>query len=291
MLMKPKNIFLLFLSFIVPFQLNAQEVGPQNGALVIVGGGGAGPEIIKRFVDLAGGSQAKIVYIPTASGRQAFDLAYKGRVIQPFLDQGAQKVTVVHTYDPAEADTDEFVEAINEATGVWFSGGRQWRIVDAYAGTKAEAAFQNVLDRGGAIGGSSAGATIQGSYLARGDSKTNTIMMGDHEVGFAYLKNSAIDQHLLKRNRQFDLIEVIKAKPELLGIGLDEKTAIIVQGDEFTVMGPSYVAIYDHEVLEKSGQFYFLAEGDRFDLKERKPLRRSVRHNEMELPASFKKNR
>jgi cyanophycinase len=291
MLMKPKNIFLLFLSFIVLFQLNAQEVGPQNGALVIVGGGGAGPEIIKRFVDLAGGSQAKIVYIPTASGRQAFDLAYKGRVIQPFLDQGAQKVTVVHTYDPAEADTDEFVEAINEATGVWFSGGRQWRIVDAYAGTKAEAAFQNVLDRGGAIGGSSAGATIQGSYLARGDSKTNTIMMGDHEVGFAYLKNSAIDQHLLKRNRQFDLIEVIKAKPELLGIGLDEKTAIIVQGDEFTVMGPSYVAIYDHEVLEKSGQFYFLAEGDRFDLKERKPLRRSVRHNEMELPASFKKNR
>jgi cyanophycinase len=291
MLMKPKNIFLLFLSFIVPFQLNAQEVGPQNGALVIVGGGGAGPEIIKRFVDLAGGSQAKIVYIPTASGRQAFDLAYKGRVIQPFLDQGAQKVTVVHTYDPAEADTDEFVEAINEATGVWFSGGRQWRIVDAYAGTKAEAAFQNVLDRGGAIGGSSAGATIQGSYLARGDSKTNTIMMGDHEVGFAYLKNSAIDQHLLKRNRQFDLIEVIKAKPELLGIGLDEKTAIIVQGDEFTVMGPSYVAIYDHEVLEKSGQFYFLAEGDRFDLKERKPLRRSVRYNEMELPASFKKNR
>jgi cyanophycinase len=264
MLMKPKNIFLLFLSFIVLFQLNAQEVGPQNGALVIVGGGGAGPEIIKRFVDLAGGSQAKIVYIPTASGRQAFDLAYKGRVIQPFLDQGAQKVTVVHTYDPAEADTDEFVEAINEATGVWFSGGRQWRIVDAYAGTKAEAAFQNVLDRGGAIGGSSAGATIQGSYLARGDSKTNTIMMGDHEVGFAYLKNSAIDQHLLKRNRQFDLIEVIKAKPELLGIGLDEKTAIIVQGDEFTVMGPSYVAIYDHEVLEKSGQFYFFSRGRSF---------------------------
>ncbi len=289
--MRLNKIFFFTLSLLVTFNLNAQEVGPKSGALVIVGGGGAGPEIIKRFVDLAGGSQAKIVYIPTASGRQDFDLAYKGRVIQPFLDQGAKEVTVVHTYDPAEADTDEFVRAINEATGVWFSGGRQWRIVDAYAGTKAEAAFQGVLDRGGVIGGSSAGATIQGSYLARGDTKTNTVMMGDHEVGFGYLKNSAIDQHLLKRNRQFDLIEVIKAKPELLGIGLDEKTAIIVQGDSFTVMGPSYVAIYDHEVLEKSGRFYFLAEGDRFDLKERKPMRRSVRYDEMELPEGFKNKR
>lgn len=286
--MKLNYIFFFSLSFFFFNLLNAQEIGPKSGALVIVGGGGAGPEIIKRFVDLAGGSQAKIVYIPTASGRQDFDLAYKGRVIQPFLDQGAKEVTVVHTYDPKEADTDEFVETINEATGVWFSGGRQWRIVDAYAGTKAEAAFQGVLDRGGAIGGSSAGATIQGSYLARGDTKNNTIMMGDHEVGFGYLKNAAIDQHLLQRNRQFDLIEVIKAKPELLGIGLDEKTAIIVQGDEFTVMGPSYVAIYDHEVLEKSGRFYFLGDGDRFDLKERKPMRRSVRFDEMELPAEFK---
>ena len=78
------------------------------------------------------------------------------------------------------------------------------------------------------IGGSSAGATIQGSYLARGDAKTNTIMMGDHEEGFGFLKNAAIDQHLLRRNRQFDLLEVIRARPELLGIGIDEDTAIVV---------------------------------------------------------------
>ncbi len=281
---------LSILGLLLTIHLCGQEVGPKNGALVIVGGGGAGPEIIKRFVDLAGGANARIVYIPTASGRTDFDLAYKGRVAQPFLDQGAQKVTVVHTYDPIEADTEEFVREINEATGVWFSGGRQWRIVDAYAGTKAEEAFQNVLDRGGVIGGSSAGATIQGSYLARGDTKTNTIMMGDHEEGFGYLRNSAIDQHLLRRNRQFDLIEIIKAKPELLGIGLDERTAIVVEGDEFEVMGPSYVAIYDHEVLEKSGRFYFLAEGDRFDLKGRKPMRRSSSWEELNLPAEFNNN-
>ncbi len=270
---------------------NAQEVGPEKGSLVIVGGGGSGPEILKRFVDLAGGPTAKIVYVPTASGRNEFDPAFIGRISQMFLAHGAAEVVLLHTTDKDEADTDEFIEPLRDATGVWFSGGRQWRIVDAYEKTKTEMAFRDVLKRGGVIGGSSAGATIQGSYLARGDTKTNTIMMGDHEVGFGYMKNTAIDQHLLRRNRQFDLIEVINAKPELLGIGLDEKTAIIVQGDRFEVLGPSYVAIYDHEVLQKSGRFYLLGNGDRFDLKNRKPLRRSNQYNELPLPAEFKNDK
>ena len=81
-------------------------------------------------------------------------------------------------------------------------GGRQWRIADSYLGTLTEKEFRTVLDRGGVIGGSSAGATIQGSYLARGDTQANTIMMGDHEQGFAYIENVAIDQHLLVRIKQ-----------------------------------------------------------------------------------------
>ena len=110
-----------------------------------------------------------------------------------------------------------------------------------------------MLQRGGVVGGSSAGATILGSYLVRGDTATNTIMMGDHEEGFAFLRDTAIDQHLLRRNRQFDLIEVIEAHPHLLGIGIDEDTAIVVEGDRFEVMGQSYVVIYDHERLLDSG--------------------------------------
>ncbi len=132
-----------------------------------------------------------------------------------------------------------------------------------------------MLDRGGIIGGSSAGATIQGSYLARGDTKTNTIMMGDHEEGLGFLKGTAVDQHLLQRNRQFDLIEIIEAHPELLGIGLDENTAILVRGNEFEVIGQSYVAIYDHNsMIDTGGQFYFLGPGDYFDLTEREAFRR-----------------
>ncbi len=131
-----------------------------------------------------------------------------------------------------------------------------------------------LLERGGVIGGSSAGATIQGSYLARGDTETNEIMMGDHEVGLAFLKNVAIDQHLLRRNRQFDLLEITAARPELLGIGLDENTAIVVQGDEFEVIGQSYVAIYDNaRQIDSGGDFYFLSPGDRYNLATREASR------------------
>ena len=100
-------------------------------------------------------------------------------------------------------------------------------------------------------------------------------MMGDHEEGFGFLRNTAIDQHLLRRNRQFDLIEIIEAKPELLGIGLDENTGIVVRGDRFRVIGESYVAIYDHgRSMANGGRFYFLSPGDFYDLKERAPMRR-----------------
>ena len=166
------------------------------------------------------------------------------------------------------------MQPLLEARGVWFPGGRQWRLADAYLGTKVHDELWALLGRGGVIGGSSAGATIQGSYLARGDTATNTVMMGDHEVGLGFLRNVAIDQHLLRRNRQFDLLEVITAHPELLGIGLDENTAIIVQGDEFEVIGASYVVVYDAErQLDSGGQFYFLAPGDRYNLKAREATR------------------
>jgi len=99
-------------------------------------------------------------------------------------------------------------------------------------------------------------------------------MMGDHEVGFGFLKNSAIDQHLLRRNRQFDLLEIIAAHPDLLGIGIDENTAIVVSGDEFVVIGQGYVAIYDHNrQIDSGGMFYFLAPGQRFNLVTREAFR------------------
>ena len=253
---------------------SAQQVGPANGSLIVAGGALSDPAVFARFVDLAGGPSAPIVIIPTAGGAEEYDQYFRGR--RAFEDAGARDITILHTTDPEVANTDAFVEPLRDARGVWFTGGRQWRLADSYLDTKVHEALWAVLDRGGVIGGSSAGASIQGSYLVRGDTRTNTIMMGDHEVGLGFLKGVGIDQHLLRRNRQFDLIEVIRAKPELLGIGIDENTAIVVQGDRFEVVGQSYAVIYDaNATLDSGGLFYFLAPGDRFDMAAREAFRPS----------------
>jgi cyanophycinase len=240
--------------------------------LVIVGGAMRDTAIINRFIQLAGGLDAPLVLIPTAGGGEAYDEFWSGA--RAFKRAGATDITILHTNDPAESNTDAFVKPLKRARGVWFGGGRQWRLADAYLHTKVHDELWKVLERGGVIGGSSAGATIQGSYLARGDTRTNTVMMGDHVEGMGFLKNTAIDQHLLRRNRQFDMIEIIEAHPELLGIGIDENTAIVVNGDDFVVMGQGYVAIYDHQrQLDAGGRFYFLSPGQRFDLATREATR------------------
>ena len=150
--------------------------GPANGTLLIIGGS-ASDQFFLKFMDLVGGKDEPIVVIPTAASSEEFSEEflenYKGR----FTRHGFTNVTVLHTRDRDEANSDEFIEPINEASGVWFSGGRQWRHADSYLNTKSHEAFNNLLERGGVIAGSSAGATIQGSYLARGDTKANTIMI------------------------------------------------------------------------------------------------------------------
>ncbi|KAH8622538.1 class I glutamine amidotransferase-like protein [Alternaria alternata] len=254
---------------------NTTYVGPESGHLVIVGGNLQSESIYQRIISLAGGPNASIVVVPTAGGEDTYDQNFTSAVA--FRKYGANNVTVLHTYDPAVADTDEFIAPLLGAKGIFFGGGRQWRLVDAYAGTKTEVAFQAVLDAGGVISGSSAGASIIGSFLARGDTANNTIMIGDHTVGFGYLKNSAIDQHVLVRNRHFDMFEILNAYPELLGLAIDEDTALVVNKNELEVIGSTYALIYDGGFWSREGswerplpppnaRFYFLREGDKYDL-------------------------
>ena len=256
--------------------LEAQDpptVGPESGTLMLVGGAMRDPALYARFLELAGGPDAPIVYIPTAGGGEAYDDLCS--CLTAWREHGARNIRVLHTWDREEADSEAFVAPLRQATGVFFGGGRQWRLVDAYAGTRTEEAIREVLERGGVVGGSSAGASIQGSFLVRGDTETNTVMMGDHQEGFGYLRNVGIDQHVLRRNRHFDLLEVVEARPELLGIGIDEDTALLVEGDEPEVLGRSYVLVYDDRVGvgDRGGGFYFLAPGDRFDLATREATR------------------
>ena len=258
----------------VTAQSAGTRVGPAKGTLVLVGGAMASEEIYRTFIQLAGGPRARIVLIPTAAGDEDYDEDYDG--LEVWRSHGARNLTVLHTMDPTVADTEEFVEPLEDAGGVFFFGGRQWRLADAYAGTKTEAKLREVLERGGVIGGTSAGASILGSFLVRGDTETNALIMGDHQTGFGYLRGVAIDQHVLRRNRHFDMLELLSAHPELLGIGLDEDTAIVVRGDHFEVMGRSYAIIYDPQTTTgRDGTFYFLAPGDGYDMATRRATRPS----------------
>ena len=256
--------------------------GPEKGTLLIIGGA-ASEMFYEKFMALVGGPDAPIVVIPTATTSELITAEDLEGFKRSFTNKGFRNVTVLHTRDRDEANEPDFYKPLDTAVGVWFSGGRQWRHADSYLGTNTHKAFFRLLDRGGVIAGSSAGATIQGSYLARGDTKANTIMMGDHEEGLGFMSNVAIDQHLLARNRQFDLFEILDNRPELLGIGLDENTGIIVKGDKFSVIGESFVAVYDgtrwsaerdtsYQLPKGSREFYFLKEGNLYDLKKREVI-------------------
>jgi cyanophycinase len=228
--------------------------GPAKGALLIIGGKvGSTRSIWDKFTELAGGKEhAVIVVVTTAAGDSAaFDQADVDIVKK---ETGIKHVTLLHTADLKTANTEKFIEPLTKATGVYFVGGRQWRIADSYLNTLTHKAFFDVLERGGVIAGSSAGASIQGSFLWRGDTRGPQILIGDHTQGLGFLKNSAIDQHLLKRNRQFDLVGLIQKTPELIGIGLDEATAIVVKRDTLQVIGQSLVAIYDYNTIVGTGE-------------------------------------
>lgn len=266
-----RPILLLLLSLTIA--LADPKVGPPAGSLLIHGGGRLARETVEEFIRLGGGVDAPFVIIPTAEPGEDWDEAY---VAKSFLKRaGVKQVTVVHTRDRAVADSAKFVEPLTKAGGVWLDGGRQWRLADAYLGTRVLAELRGVLARGGVIGGSSAGATIQGSYMVRGAPEGNLIMMAKgHEEGFAFLRSSAIDQHVIARHREEDMLPVIDAHPELLGFGIDEGTAIIVQGDRARVTGASKVAIYDHAFTPGADgrRYFFLSPGEVLDLQTRRAV-------------------
>ena len=183
-----------------------------------------------------------------------------------FIRRSGGTLTVLHTRDRKVADSEAFTAPLRAATAVFIDGGRQWRLVDAYRGTRTETALRAVLDRNGLISGTSAGATIQGSYLIRGSPQSNKILMAPgYERGFGYLSNVVIDQHVTQRGRERDLSVVVAAHPGLLGIGIDESTAVIVQGNTMTVIGRGMVRITDGTDHD-GAPFYTLKPGARFDL-------------------------
>jgi cyanophycinase len=256
------------------------EYGPAKGTLVIVGGGATdGTGIVEKFIQLAGGPEKKFIVVPTAGGNKNDDGTIRAyddkRILESWVKRGLKNVKMLHTHDPKVADTEAFVKELKDANAVWFNGGRQWNIVDSYANTRTLAEFHKVLERGGVIGGSSAGATIQGEYLVRGDTSGPNVMMTQeptHQEAFKFLRRAAIDQHINTRNRWDDLIQVMQKHPNLLGLGLSEGTAIVVTGDRFEVLGKWKVAVHDNTRLHQPWEkpYFVLSQGDVYNMKTRR---------------------
>jgi cyanophycinase len=240
--------------------------GPTKGYLLIAGGA-TGQADFRRFIEMSGGKNARIVVIPTASLTKPTEQAHlQEQYCGPNSPFAAVSCTVLHTTDRTIADSAAFVAPLTTATGVWLEGGRHGRLTDAYLDTRTLKEMFNLLSRGGAICGGSAGATVQGSYMVRGSSNTydNTLMALGHEVGFGFFTNVAIDTHVDTRGRQYDLAPVIKLHPDLLGLGLDQNTSITVHGDKLTVNGPMRVAVWDGKDHDGKGSYY-LRTGDQLN--------------------------
>jgi cyanophycinase len=209
-------------------------VGASTGTLVIVGGGVLPDSIRARFLELAGGKKARLVVIPTASGRA-------DRLMRSFRYWKTQRVAslvMLDASDRARANNPRFVKPLREATGVWIGGGDQSRLTDIYRGTAVERELQKLLARGGVIGGTSAGASVMSSVMILGGNPLPKV-----GTGFGLFPGVVIDQHFHNRKRLERLLNVLAIHPECLGIGIDEQTAVVVRGRTITVLGNANVRV------------------------------------------------
>jgi cyanophycinase len=246
--------------------------GPARGTLILQGDVGDNRAIAAAFVTAAGGPSSHVIVIPTASvfdaGPPGMATFLAGRMKESL---GVGEVTVLHALDRATSDSDSFVEPLRKATGVWILGGMPERLVQAYLNTETERAIKELLDRGGVVGGESAGAMIQGSWLDTTDGESFTpdilALIRAHGTGggFGLLTHSAIFPHFDKRGPEAAMHESA-AHPNQLAIGIDEGTALVVRGDRAEVVGVGTVTMFDgagrggsNVVILKSGERYDLA--------------------------------
>ena len=233
-----------------------------GGSLVISGGGRLPDEVRDRFLELAGGKEARIVLIPTARSL-AYDDADPEQELEPWASRGIASVCLLHTRSRATADEPGFAAPLADATGVWIGGGSQSRLSEAYADTEVERRLKALLDRGGVVGGSSAGAAIMTRVMIA-SGRTDPV----EGRGFDFLPGAVVDQHFLKRNRIKRLTKLLERHPDLIGFGIDEQTALVVgvRDQRISVVGDSYVVACLPASGGRPARIEILKEGDQTDL-------------------------
>ncbi|MEX1310218.1 MAG: cyanophycinase, partial [Candidatus Sulfomarinibacteraceae bacterium] len=218
--------------------------GPR-GHLVLNGGGSKPREVMELFVDLAGGRDAAIVVFPTASGEPDTGQYYQ----ELFRDEyGCTDVSIAEVRSANDAQDPLIAARVRAAGGIFFSGGDQRRITRALLGTPVGEAVVGAHARGAVVGGTSAGTACQSPLMITGDGDFTVITADNVELweGLGLFPGVIVDQHFVARQRQNRLISVVLEHPELLGVGVDEATAVWVRPDgTFKVVGEGWVMVFD----------------------------------------------
>ena len=219
-------------------------IGMRGGTLFLVGGGNLPDAVRRHFLELAGGRKARIVIIPSASGRPDAP----SRSFAFWKTAPVQSVRVLHTTQRSQADDPHFFGQLRDVTGVWISGGDQSRLTALYGGTGVEHELANVLQRGGVVGGTSAGASVVSAVMIAGTGKTGK--------GFGFLADTIIDQHFSNRGRRRRLLGLLRSHPGQCGIGIDEETAVVIRGGEVSVLGNATVTVASPDGAHASVRVY-----------------------------------
>lgn len=209
----------------------------ESGALVVVGGGGTGPEIVARALALAGGKKAIVAVLPQSSAVEGAG----DDSVKMWRDAGAGEAAKV------AFDDEHAAAALRRATLIWMPGGDQNRFMKAIEGTGLAEVIRERHKAGTTVGGTSAGAAVIAEAMFTGDADLKSITAGATviAVGLGLWREALIDQHFLKRQRDNRLISAVMDHPALVGVGIDEGTAVIVQGQSFEVLGKSSVVVVD----------------------------------------------
>jgi cyanophycinase len=243
----------LVVALFVAVAASAQGPAPK-GHLVLIGGGEKPPEAIRKFIELAGGPESLIVAIPTASTEpDAGD--YYVKLLRD--DYGCTNAVALDIKSKADAMRPDFAETAGRARGIFFGGGDQARITAALLDTPVGAAIADAFARGAVIGGHSAGTACQSDPMITGEGNFKVIRANSVELarGLGFFRGVIVDQHFIARQRSNRLISVILEHPDLLGVGVDEDTAVWVRPDgTFRVMGASCVMVLDAKGAEVTRQ-------------------------------------
>jgi len=269
------RVFLIgALSLAAGLQVSTQSpstVGPPRGTVVLASA--QTPLILTRFIELAGGADSPIVLVPTAAlnkpGGPQIGFASTNPPETALKAQGAKNVTVLHTFDRAVADSDTFVEPITRAAGVWFAGGMPEYLLDAYADTKVVVELRKVLERGGVVGGISAGAVVLATETVNGSLSADRQWVVRRAFGL--LRGVAFQPHARPAPR---MESWMVKRTDLLRIAADNATAWIVRGDVAEIIGDGNAYAYERGADVADAAFDTLRASDRYDLAARRMVAR-----------------